>query len=106
MELVLLQKVSVPSESKLLDFITELKTLQKPSTIPKNSCIDNWEDSKYLSGKKREMDPGSSGYKDYVAGLMAGIAMVITGHPFDTVKVNSSTEIPICITELIYAIVI
>lgn len=30
----------------------------------------------------------SSGYKDYVAGLMAGIATVITGHPFDTVKVH------------------
>lgn len=31
---------------------------------------------------------GNSGYKDYVAGLMAGIAIVITGHPFDTVKVR------------------
>ncbi|XP_049382141.1 mitochondrial arginine transporter BAC1-like isoform X1 [Solanum stenotomum] len=30
----------------------------------------------------------SSGYKDYVAGLMAGVATVITGHPFDTVKVK------------------
>nr|ABH07903.1 mitochondrial amino acid carrier [Solanum lycopersicum] len=30
----------------------------------------------------------SSGYKDYVAGLMAGVATVITGHPFDTVKVR------------------
>ncbi|KAF3650426.1 Mitochondrial arginine transporter BAC1 [Capsicum annuum] len=29
---------------------------------------------------------GNSGYKDYVAGLTAGIAMVVTGHPFDTVK--------------------
>ncbi|KAK4345078.1 hypothetical protein RND71_035254 [Anisodus tanguticus] len=29
---------------------------------------------------------GNSGYKDYVAGLMVGIAMVITGHP--TVKVK------------------
>ncbi|PHU04413.1 Mitochondrial arginine transporter BAC1, partial [Capsicum chinense] len=31
---------------------------------------------------------GNSGYKDYVAGLTAGIAMVVTGHPFDTVKVK------------------
>ncbi|XP_019071710.1 mitochondrial arginine transporter BAC1-like isoform X2 [Solanum lycopersicum] len=31
---------------------------------------------------------GNSGYKEYVAGLMAGIAIVITGHPFDTVKVK------------------
>ncbi|KAH0699720.1 hypothetical protein KY284_013935 [Solanum tuberosum] len=30
----------------------------------------------------------SSGYKDYVAGLVAGVATVITGHPFDTVKVK------------------
>ncbi|KAI8525545.1 hypothetical protein RHMOL_Rhmol13G0238600 [Rhododendron molle] len=30
----------------------------------------------------------SSGYKDYVAGLLAGVATVITGHPFDTVKVK------------------
>ncbi|KAK6797481.1 hypothetical protein RDI58_005183 [Solanum bulbocastanum] len=30
----------------------------------------------------------TSGYKDYVAGLMAGIITVITGHPFDTVKVK------------------
>ncbi|CAH9081297.1 unnamed protein product [Cuscuta epithymum] len=33
--------------------------------------------------------PGeSSGYKDYVAGMLAGVATVLTGHPFDTVKVN------------------
>ncbi|XP_061371436.1 mitochondrial arginine transporter BAC1 [Gastrolobium bilobum] len=30
----------------------------------------------------------SSGYKDYVAGLLAGVAAVATGHPFDTVKVK------------------
>jgi len=30
----------------------------------------------------------SSGYKDYVAGLLAGVAAVATGHPFDTVKVR------------------
>ncbi|KAL2979234.1 hypothetical protein AAZX31_13G161400 [Glycine max] len=29
----------------------------------------------------------SSGYKEYVAGLSAGVAAVATGHPFDTVKV-------------------
>lgn len=44
---------------------------------------------------------GNSGYKEYVAGLMAGIAIVITGHPFDTVKVRlllqAFMEIPICI---------
>ncbi|GFZ06198.1 mitochondrial substrate carrier family protein [Actinidia rufa] len=27
-------------------------------------------------------------YKDYVAGLLAGVATVIIGHPFDTVKVK------------------
>ncbi|KAM4100742.1 hypothetical protein ACJW30_05G091200 [Castanea mollissima] len=31
---------------------------------------------------------GSSSYKEYVAGLVAGVATVITGHPFDTVKVK------------------
>ncbi|KAF6155867.1 hypothetical protein GIB67_039198 [Kingdonia uniflora] len=30
----------------------------------------------------------SSPYKDYVAGLTAGVATVITGHPFDTIKVK------------------
>nr|GMD11494.1 mitochondrial arginine transporter BAC1 isoform X1 [Ipomoea batatas] len=30
----------------------------------------------------------SSGYKDYVAGMLAGVATVIVGHPFDTVKVK------------------
>lgn len=30
----------------------------------------------------------NSGYKDYVAGLLAGVATVIIGHPFDTVKVK------------------
>jgi len=30
----------------------------------------------------------SSGYKEYVAGLLAGVAAVATGHPFDTVKVQ------------------
>ncbi|XP_007025577.2 PREDICTED: mitochondrial arginine transporter BAC1 [Theobroma cacao] len=29
-----------------------------------------------------------SGYKEYLAGLLAGVATVITGHPFDTVKVK------------------
>uniref|UniRef100_A0A7N0VG84 Mitochondrial arginine transporter BAC1 n=1 Tax=Kalanchoe fedtschenkoi TaxID=63787 RepID=A0A7N0VG84_KALFE len=29
-----------------------------------------------------------SGYKDYVAGLLAGVATVAIGHPFDTVKVK------------------
>nr|TKR58075.1 hypothetical protein D5086_0000328590 [Populus alba] len=27
-------------------------------------------------------------YKEYLAGLLAGVATVITGHPFDTVKVK------------------
>ncbi|GMN50765.1 hypothetical protein TIFTF001_019911 [Ficus carica] len=27
-------------------------------------------------------------YKEYVAGLLAGVATVVTGHPFDTVKVK------------------
>jgi solute carrier family 25 (mitochondrial carnitine/acylcarnitine transporter), member 20/29 len=26
--------------------------------------------------------------KEYVAGFAAGLAMVITGHPFDTIKVK------------------
>ncbi|KAE8689435.1 Protease-related, putative isoform 2 [Hibiscus syriacus] len=30
----------------------------------------------------------SSGYKEYVAGLLAGVATVVVGHPFDTVKVQ------------------
>uniref|UniRef100_A0A5B6Z6I3 Mitochondrial arginine transporter BAC1 n=1 Tax=Davidia involucrata TaxID=16924 RepID=A0A5B6Z6I3_DAVIN len=30
----------------------------------------------------------SSSYKEYLAGLLAGLATVITGHPFDTVKVK------------------
>ncbi|XP_057764472.1 mitochondrial arginine transporter BAC1 [Salvia miltiorrhiza] len=29
-----------------------------------------------------------SGYKEYVAGMLAGVATVIVGHPFDTVKVK------------------
>ncbi|XP_040971269.1 mitochondrial arginine transporter BAC1-like [Gossypium hirsutum] len=29
-----------------------------------------------------------SGYKEYVVGLLAGVATVIVGHPFDTVKVK------------------
>ncbi|KAJ9690490.1 hypothetical protein PVL29_012909 [Vitis rotundifolia] len=30
----------------------------------------------------------TSGHKEYVAGLLAGVATVVTGHPFDTVKVK------------------
>lgn len=30
----------------------------------------------------------SSGYKEYMAGMFAGVATVIVGHPFDTVKVS------------------
>ena len=29
----------------------------------------------------------SAAYKEYVAGMLAGVATVIVGHPFDTVKV-------------------
>ncbi|KAK6932592.1 Mitochondrial substrate/solute carrier [Dillenia turbinata] len=32
--------------------------------------------------------PESSSYQDYVAGLLAGVATVAIGHPFDTVKVK------------------
>lgn len=42
---------------------------------------------------------GSSGYKEYVAGLVAGVATVVTGHPFDTVKVvplSTYAALPIC----------
>lgn len=35
----------------------------------------------------------SSSYKEYVAGLLAGVATVITGHPFDTVKVHISLPV-------------
>ncbi|CAA0817876.1 Mitochondrial arginine transporter BAC1 [Striga hermonthica] len=30
----------------------------------------------------------SSGYKEYVAGMLAGVATVVVGHPFDTIKVK------------------
>lgn len=30
-------------------------------------------------------------FKEYVAGLLAGVATVLIGHPFDTVKVNITT---------------
>jgi len=33
-------------------------------------------------------------YKEYLAGLLAGVATVITGHPFDTVKV-SALQVPV-----------
>ncbi|PIA36588.1 hypothetical protein AQUCO_03300054v1 [Aquilegia coerulea] len=33
-------------------------------------------------------DATSAYYKDYIAGLAAGVSTVITGHPFDTVKVK------------------
>lgn len=31
-----------------------------------------------------------TGYKEYVAGMLAGVSMVVVGHPFDTVKVSLS----------------
>ncbi|KAF5194113.1 Mitochondrial carrier protein, expressed [Thalictrum thalictroides] len=34
------------------------------------------------------MGEATSAYKDYIAGLAAGVSTVITGHPFDTVKVK------------------
>ncbi|KAK8292934.1 hypothetical protein V6Z11_D06G153900 [Gossypium hirsutum] len=43
-----------------------------------------------------EVSTKPSGYKEYVAGLLAGVATVIVGHPFDTVKVKlqkHSTEV-------------
>ena len=33
-------------------------------------------------------------YKEYLAGLLAGVATVITGRPFDTVKV-SALQVPV-----------
>lgn len=41
--------------------------------------------------EKRERErrmADSSGYKEYVAGLLAGVATVAIGHPFDTIKVK------------------
>ncbi|KAA3478015.1 mitochondrial arginine transporter BAC1-like [Gossypium australe] len=35
-----------------------------------------------------EVSTKPTGYKEYVAGLLAGVATVIVGHPFDTVKVK------------------
>ncbi|GMI72836.1 hypothetical protein like AT2G33820 [Hibiscus trionum] len=35
-----------------------------------------------------EASTKSSGYKEYIAGLLAGVATVVVGHPFDTVKVK------------------
>lgn len=34
-------------------------------------------------------------YKEYVAGLLAGVATVLIGHPFDTVKVNLTAFSPL-----------
>lgn len=39
-----------------------------------------------------EMDGRSDAVKDYVAGVAAGIATVLSGHPFDTVKVRLQTQ--------------
>ncbi|KAL3617126.1 hypothetical protein CASFOL_039520 [Castilleja foliolosa] len=35
-----------------------------------------------------ESSSSGSGYKKYVAGMLAGVATVVVGHPFDTVKVK------------------
>lgn len=34
------------------------------------------------------MENSSGGYKEYLAGLLAGVSTVVVGHPFDTVKVK------------------
>lgn len=39
----------------------------------------------------------SSGYKEYVAGLVAGVATVAIGHPFDTVKVKLYIMYGVCV---------
>lgn len=36
-----------------------------------------------------EAEAEASSYKEYLAGLLAGVSTVITGHPFDTVKVTT-----------------
>ncbi|OVA06715.1 Mitochondrial substrate/solute carrier [Macleaya cordata] len=41
-----------------------------------------------MAEAESESDASSSAYKEYVAGLAAGVATVIIGHPFDTVKVK------------------
>lgn len=38
------------------------------------------------------MDQGA---KDFVAGVAAGVALVATGHPFDTVKVQPGARAPL-----------
>lgn len=38
-----------------------------------------------------------SGYKEYVAGMLAGVSMVIVGHPFDTVKVALCLSLSLCL---------
>lgn len=46
-------------------------------------------------------------YKEYVAGLLAGVATVVTGHPFDTVKVLLSlNDTPRNLNEYIHVFVL
>ena len=40
------------------------------------------------------MGEGLGFYKEYIAGMNAGLATVAVGHPFDTVKVISLYKIP------------
>lgn len=46
-----------------------------------------WKKSEVRESREMEESWGSS-YREYVAGLIAGVATVIIGHPFDTVKVK------------------
>ncbi len=42
-------------------------------------------------------------FKDYVAGLAAGVATVVIGHPFDTVKVGNKT---ICVCFVFFPVML
>ncbi|KAE8728781.1 Mitochondrial arginine transporter BAC1 [Hibiscus syriacus] len=61
---------------------SQILRINDPTGIGPNSHVP------LLQNPMGEASTKSSGYKEYVAGLLAGVATVVVGHPFDTVKVK------------------
>jgi len=57
------------------------------SNKQRSSYVADNTNSRFKQVRAMEEISGS-GYKEYVAGCLAGVAAVASGHPFDTVKVK------------------
>ncbi|KHJ41877.1 g-patch domain protein [Trichuris suis] len=80
----------VQEKNKLLSLENELKRVTNELSDRKQRCVTDvgqMEDEKTSPDEHKRTDP----LKNFIAGGVGGVCCVVTGHPFDTVKVRVQT---------------